>query len=66
MFLAAIVPLWATWITARKRSEGDYTRALEQRLRDAEQRLAAEEKANAELRAENVDLMRRLFRANGA
>jgi hypothetical protein len=67
--LAALVPLWATWMTVRARSEYDYTRALEQRLKDAEKRLEACEQVGkemvetiAELRSENLDLMRRLVR----
>lgn len=70
--IAALVPLWATWITVRQRTEADYTRGLEQRLRDTEARLAACQnvvddltETIAELRGENLDLLRRLMKANG-
>ena len=70
--VAALVPLWATWVTVHKRTEGDYTRSLEQRLRDTEARLSVAQKEAealaatiAELRGENLDLLRRLMRANG-
>lgn len=71
--IAALVPLWATWITVKGRSEIDYTRALEQRLRDASHDLAAcRENTRAlrdqivELKNENLDLLRRLMRGNGS
>ena len=70
--VAAIVPLWATWVTVHKRTEADYTRSLEQRLRDTETRLAVAQKEAealtetiADLRGENLDLLRRLMKANG-
>lgn len=70
--VAALVPLWATWVTVNRRTEADYTRSLEQRLRDAEARLAvAQREAEAlsetiaELRTENLDLLRRLIKQNG-
>ena len=67
--IAALIPLWATWITVRGREEADYTRSIEQRLRDAETRLAACQRevdaltaTVAELRSENIDLLRRLMK----
>ena len=67
--VAALVPLWATWVTVRKRSEVDYTRSLEQRIRDNETRLAActhelhaRDETIKELRSENLDLLRRLMK----
>lgn len=69
---AALVPLWATWVTTKGRSDEDYTRRLEQRLRDTDQRLddCQRELERAldtikELRDENLDLMRRVMKANG-
>lgn len=70
MAVAAIAPLWATWILYRARSDTDYRVGLEARLRDTENRLAQAQRdaealtaTIAELRGENIDLMRRLMKA---
>lgn len=65
MAVAAIAPLWALLITFRSRSDADYTRGLEQRLEKAQREAEALTATLAELRDENLELMRRVMRQNG-
>lgn len=60
--VASIVPLWATWVTTRARSDRDYTRTLEERYASAQRDLERALETVRELRDENLDLMRRLMK----